>query len=447
MIKKILFALFLAISSLAFSQGTIIDEVVAVVGEDAILRSDIEGQFLRMQAEGYDYEGDLKCHILEQLLLNKLLVNQAKIDSITVNESALVSEVEATINYYIQNIGSKEKLEKYFNKPISQYKTELLEIKREQSLAQQMRSEISKKITVTPAQVRYHFRNMKKEDIPILPGQIEVEKIAKNPQIDQKEIDRVKEQLRSYQQRIKEGADFAMYAILYSEDPGSASRGGELGFKGKGELVPEFAEVAFSLRNKNKVSRIVETEYGYHIIQLIERRGNRVNCRHILLKPKISEDAKKKAKLQLDSIKMMIDDKKVDFETAAFYYSQDKETRTNGGLMANPSTGSSKFDLTELPPAVAKVVEKMSPGDVSEPFPMINEANGKLEYVIIKLKTKTDSHVANIDEDYVEIKNLYQQEKQEEYFENWVKERQRETYISIDKDWVDCDFESKGWIK
>lgn len=446
MLKKILIALFLGTATLAFSQG-VIDEVVAVVGEDAILLSEIEAQFLRMQAEGYDYEGDLKCHILEQLLLNKLLLHQAKIDSITVNESAIISEVDATINYYIQNIGSKEKLEEYFNKPIAQYKEELKAVKMEQSLAQQMRREISNKVTVTPAQVRYHYRSLKEEDLPILPGQIEVEKIMIQPKIEQEEIDRVKEKLRTYQQKVKDGTDFAMLAILYSEDEASKSHGGELGFMGKGQLVPEFAEVAFSLRDKKKVSRIVETEYGYHIIQLIERRGNRVNCRHILLKPRVTETAKQYAIERLDSIKMMVDDEKHDFETAAFYFSEDKDTRTNGGLMANIQTGSSKFELTELPAEIAKLVEKMNPGDISEPFSMINSTNGKLEYVIIKLKTKTDSHIANIEQDYVEIKNLYEQEKQEEYFQEWISERQKETYISISKDWEGCDFENDGWVK
>jgi peptidyl-prolyl cis-trans isomerase SurA len=446
MLNNIILTLFLSTSILAFSQNGVIDEVVAVVGEDAILLSEIEAQFLRMQAEGHSYEGDLKCNILEQLLLHKLLLNQAKIDSIIVNENSIISEVDATISHYIQQIGSKEKMEEYFNKPTAQIKEDLRVVKREQNLTQSMRREISNEITVTPAQVRYHFRNMKKSDLPILPGQIEVEQIVVEPKIDQEETDRIKEQLRGYQQRVQEGSDFSMLAILYSQDEGSARRGGELGFMGKGQLVPAFADVAFSLRDKNKVSRIVESEYGFHIIQLIERRGNRVNCRHILLKPKVSAEAKKVSVERLDSLSKMINNKEIDFNTAARLYSFDKDTRGNGGLLANGMTGSSKFELTQLPPEIAKKVENMKADEISKPFPTIN-SNGKEVYMIIRLKTKSDSHVANIDQDYVAIKDIYLQEKQESYMEEWIKEKQKEIYISIDEKWTKCDFENKGWVK
>lgn len=446
MLRNSIIALFICLTTISFAKGSVIDEVVAVVGEDAILLSEIEAQFLRMQAEGHSYEGDLKCNILEQLLLHKLLLNQAKIDSITVNEGSIISEVDATINHYIQQIGSKEKMEEYFNKPTAKLKEELRMVKREQSLTQSMQREISNEVIITPAQVRYHYRNLKKEDLPILPGQIEVQQIVVEPKIDQKEVDRIKEQLRTYQQKVKEGTNFSMLAILYSQDEGSARRGGELGFMGKGQLVPPYADVAFSLRDKNKVSRIVETEYGYHIIQLIERRGNRVNSRHILLKPRVSPEAKKEAASQLDSIALIIDEEKIDFNTAALYYSHDKDSRGNGGLLANPQTGSSKFELTQLPPEVAKKVETMEEGEISKPFPMIN-SQGKEVFTIVKLKSKTDNHVANIDQDYIAIKDLLLQERQEEYMKKWITEKQNEIYISIDEKWAKCDFENKGWVK
>lgn len=446
MFKTLIITLFLSVTVFSNAQKGIIDEVVAVVGEDAILLSEIEAQFLRMQAEGHSYEGDLKCTILEQLLLHKLLLNQARIDSITVNESAIISEVDATINHYIQQIGSKEKMEEYFNKSTTKIKEELRTVKQEQNLTQSMRRQISDEIKVTPAQVRYHYRNMKASELPILPGQIEVEQIMIEPRIEQEEIDRIKEELRTYQQKVREGTDFAMLAILYSKDEGSARRGGELGFMGKGQLVPEYADVAFSLRDKNKVSRIVESEYGYHIIQLIERRGNRVNSRHILLKPNVSKEAKAAAVARLDSISDQIKNEEISFNIAALYYSQDKDTRGNGGLLANPQTGSSKFELTQLPPEVAKMVEKMESGDISKPFSMIN-SSGKEVFVVIRLKTKTDSHVANIDQDYVAIKDIYLQEKQEAYMEQWIEDKQREIYISIDEEWAKCDFENKGWVK
>lgn len=447
MYKSFLVIFTLFFNTLLFAQGTVIDEVVAVVGDDAILRSEIEAEFLRLQAEGYDYEGDLKCSILERLLLHKLLINQAKVDSIEVNESAIISEVDMTINHYIQQIGSKEKLEEYFNKPLNNIKEDLRKVKREQNLTQSMRREISNEVAVTPAQVRYYYRNMDQKDLPVLPGQIEVEQIVIEPEIEQKEIERVKEQLRSYQQRVKEGSDFSMLAILYSQDKGSAARGGELGFMGKGQLVPAFADVAFSLRDKNKVSRIVESEYGYHIIQLVERRGNRVNCRHILLKPQVSENSKKKAIEKLDSIRSAIDAQKIEFNTAALYYSNDKDTRGNGGLMANPQTGSSKFELTQLPPEIARKVETMEAGEISEPFAMMDQSKGKEVFAMIRLKSKSDNHTANIEEDYIAIKDILLKKRQEEHMENWIKDRQKETYISIDDKWLKCEFESAGWVK
>ena len=444
---RIIVTLLIAFSINAYSQnGNIIDEIVAVVGEDAILHSEIEEQFLRMQADGHSFEGDLKCNILEQMLLHKLLLNQAKIDSITVNESAIITEVDATINHYIQQIGSKEKMEEYFNKSTIELKEDLRELKREQNLTQSMQQAISSEITVTPAQVRYYYNNLKKSDLPILPGQIEVELIVAEPEIEQKEIDRIKEQLRNYQQRIKDGSDFSMLAVLYSQDEGSARHGGELGFMGKGQLVPEFADVAFSLREKGKVSRIVESEYGFHIIQLIEQRGNRVNCRHILLKPQTSKESKLTAIEQLDSITDLINEEKIDFNSAARYYSDDENTRGNGGLLANPMTGSSRFELTQLPPEIAKVVENMKPNEISKPFAMINSQNKEV-IAIAKLKTKTESHVANIEEDYITIKDIFLEQEQSKHMKEWIAKRQSETYISIKEEWQNCDFQSEGWIK
>ena len=444
---RIIVALLIAFSINAYSQNdNIIDEIVAVVGEDAILHSEIEEQFLRMQADGHSFEGDLKCNILEQMLLHKLLLNQAKIDSITVNESAIITEVDATINHYIQQIGSKEKMEEYFNKSTIELKEDLRELKREQNLTQSMQQAISNEVTVTPAQVRYYYGNLKKSDLPMLPGQIEVELIVAEPEIEQKEIDRIKEQLRSYQQRVKDGSDFSMLAVLYSQDEGSARHGGELGFMGKGQLVPEFADIAFSLKEKGKVSRIVESEYGFHIIQLIEHRGNRVNCRHILLKPQTSTESKQAAIEQLDSITDLINEEKIDFNSAARYYSDDENTRGSGGLLANPMTGSSRFELTQLPPEIAKVVENMKPNEISKPFVMIN-SNNKEVIAIAKLKTKTESHVANIEEDYITIKDIYLEQEQAKHMKEWVKKRQSETYISIKEEWQNCEFQSEGWIK
>ncbi len=444
----------IAVSTLAFllclfgvkAQDNIVDEVIAVVGADAILKSDVEEMFYRMQAEGYDYEGDLKCKLLEDMLIQKLLLNQAILDSIEVSENTVMSQVEGRINYFISQIGSREKMEEYFNKNTFELKEYLRTVVREQMLTEQMKAKITEGITTTPAEVRYYYRNTNKDSIPTIPAEFEIQQIVLEPKIEQEEIDRVKDRLRDFQNRANNGEDFSLMCILYSEDVNSARRGGELGFMGKGMLVPEFADVAFNLRDPNKVSRIVETEYGYHIIQLIERRGTRVNCRHLLLKPKISQASREEAFVALDSIKQVISDGTLRYEEAALYYSMDKDTRSNGGLLANPSTGSSKFEISDpnLPPDIAKVAQGMKEGDISEPFSYINRS-GKEVVAIIRLKSKTDAHTANLKDDYQRLKEEFLMQKKEQKLTAWIKEKQLDTYISIDEKWKNCAFEYSGW--
>lgn len=430
----------------SYAQDNIIDEVVAVVGADAILKSDIEEMFYRMQAEGYNYEGDLKCKLLEDMLIQKLLLNQSKLDSLEVSENTVISQVEARINYFISQIGSREKMEEYFNKNTFELKEELRTVVREQMLTEQMKEKITEGITTTPAEVRLYYKSRGKDSIPTIPAEFEIQQLVLEPKIELEETERVKNQLREYQTRVNNGEDFSMLAILYSEDINSARRGGELGFMGKGMLVPEFADVAFNLRDPGKVSRIVETEYGYHILQLIERRGNRVNCRHILLKPKVSEKSKKDVFLALDSMLTIINDGTISFEEAALYYSADKDSRSNGGLIANPETGSSKFEISDpnLPPDVAKVAQNMKEGEISKAFSYINR-NGKEVMAIIKLKSKTPSHTANLKDDYQRLKEIVLAEKKAKRLKSWIAEKQRDTYISLDENWKKCDFEYAGW--
>lgn len=428
------------------AQDNVIDEVIAVVGADAILKSDVEEMFYRMQAEGYDYEGNLKCKLMEDMLIQKLLLNQSKLDSIEVSESVVMQQVEQRINYFISQIGSREKMEEYFNKNTFDLKEDLRTVVREQMLTEQMKSKITEGITTTPAEVRYFYKTTAKDSIPTIPAEFEIQQIVIEPKIEQEEIDRIKTQLRDYQTKANNGDDFSVFCLLYSEDVNSARRGGELGFMGKGMLVPEFADVAFNLRDPNKVSRIVETEYGYHIIQLIERRGSKVNCRHLLLKPKISNNAREEAFAALDSIATIIKDGTLTFEASALYYSSDKDTRSNGGLLANPSTGSSKFEISDpnLPPDIAKVAQNMQTNDISEPFSYINQ-NGQEVIAMIKIKSKTDAHTANLKDDYQRLKESFLVEKKQTRLEEWIKEKQRDTYISLDEDWKDCEFEYSGW--
>ncbi len=281
----------------------------------------------------------------------------------------------------------------------------------------------------------------------MVPTLYELNQIMLFPKVEQDEIDRVKKQLRGFQKEINEGRDFATIAVLYSEDPGSATRGGDLGWMTPSQLIPEFAAVAFNLTDKSKVSKIVETEYGYHIIQLIDRKGDRINVRHILLKPKISDEARKEALSRLDSIRSFITEGKISFVEAALRFSMDKDTRANGGVMVNPNTGNGKFEIGDIPPQMNKAIQGFNAGDISQPFKMIDERKGKETYRIVLLKGKSLPHRASLRNDYQLLKGMLENKKREETINSWIKEKQRTTYITIDEKWLNCDFEYNGWVK
>ena len=432
----------------AYAQDNVIDEVVWVVGDEAILKSDVEEERLRAQYEGYKFDGDPYCIIPEQLAIQKLFLHQAAIDSIEVTDSEVIQQVESTINSYIRSVGTREKLEEYFNKSMTQIREAMRENVREGLTVQRMKEELTSNIKTTPAEVRYYFSQLPEDSIPFIPTQVEVQIIVQEPKIPIEEIERVKAQLREYTDRINSGdTQFSTLALLYSEDPGSARRGGELGFMGKGQLLPEFANVAFNLTDPKKVSKIVETEYGFHIIQLIEKRGDRVNCRHILLKPKVSEKEQEAAIARLDSIADDIRNNKFTFESAATYLSQDKDTKNNHGLMQNPYDGTSKFEMQQLPQDVAKVVDKMNVGEISEPFIYTNESNGKEVCAIVKLKSKVEGHKANIRDDYQRLREMMVEKLKEEKLEQWIVEKQKTTYVRINDNLKNCDFKYPGWVK
>lgn len=445
-ISPFILSIFLSFQSLQ-AQNNVIDEVIAVVGDNAILKSDIEHQYEQALVEGANYAGDLKCHLFEQALISKLLLNQAKLDSIEVGENEVVNQVDQRINYFIQQIGDKEKLEEYFNKSLLQIKRDQMEMVRTQMLTQRMQQEITKDIKVTPADIRGYYRNLPKDSLPMVPTQYELQQIVLHPKVDQKEIDRVKAQLRDFQKQVSEGRDFATLAVLYSEDKGSATRGGELGWMPRSGLVPEFASVAFNLQDKNKVSKIVETEFGFHIIQLIDRKGERINCRHILIKPKVNEEARKEAQTSLDTIRGLIADGTMSFEEAALRFSMDKDSRTSGGQMVNPQTGTSKFEISQIPVEINKQLQSMKEGDMSESFFMLDERKGQETFRLIKLKRKSDPHKANLKEDYQLLQSMLENSMKQETLDKWIKAKQKETYITIDKNWVNCDFEYNNWVK
>ncbi len=432
----------------AAQESNVVDEVVWIVGDEAILKSQVEEQYRQMQYEGQRIDGDPYCVIPEQIALQKLFLHQAEIDSITVTDAQVFQTVEARLNSYIANIGSKEKLEEYFDKPMSVIREEMAETVREQGIVQQMRDHLVKDVKLTPAEVRRLYNEMPQDSLPFVPTQVEVQIITRNPEIPQQEIDNIKARLREFTERVNNGeSEFSTLAVLYSEDPGSARMGGELGFLGKGSLIPEFANVAFNLTDPTKVSKIVETEYGYHIIQLIEKRGDRINVRHILLKPKVSEMEKTNAIAQLDSIRIKMNTTDHTFEDAVPYISQDKDTRNNRGVMVNAMTRSSQFEMQALPQEIAKVVSTMQVNDISEPFVMINEKQGKEVVAMVKLTSRTEGHKANMKDDYQTIKALMENQKKEQIIKDWIVKKQSQIYINIKEDWRKGDFKYDGWIK
>lgn len=451
--KKLLFTLLLACSIVEVkAQDNVIDEVVWVVGDDAILRSDVESQRLYMLNSGEKLDGDPYCVIPEQMAIQKLYLNQAKIDSVEVPEAQVIQSVEQWMNFVINQIGSKEKVEEYFNKKMPQIKEERTETIREQQIVQEMQRKLVGEIKLTPSEVRKYFNELPQDSLPNIPSTVEVQIITMEPKIPMEEVDAIKSRLREFTEQVTSGErEFSALARLYSEDPESAKRGGELGFTGKALLAPEFANVAFNLNDPKRVSQIVQTEFGYHIIQLIEKRGDRINCRHILLKPKVSDSELTKTLAKMDTLYNDLQANKFSFEEAATFLSADKDTRNNRGLMVNQNyesanNGTPKFEMQELPQEVGKVVYEMKVGEISKPFTMINKSQKEV-VAIVKLKARTEAHKANLAEDYQALKAIVENKKKEELLNEWIKKQQKTTYVRISDGWKNCDFRYPGWIK
>lgn len=443
--------LFVLIASAVGAQNNVIDEVVWVVGDEAILKSDVENERLNAQYENRRFDGDPYCVIPEELAVQKLFLHQAEIDSVEVSDQEVLQRVEQRTSWLIDQFGSKEKLEEYYNKSYTQIREMLRDNIREGMRVQQMQQKIIGDIKLTPAEVRNYFSKLPKDSIPFVPTQVEVQIIELMPKISEKEIERVKAQLREYADRVNKGeTSFSILARFYSQDPGTAARGGEGGFTGRGELVLEFANVVFNLTDPKKVSKVFETEFGYHIAQLIEKRGDRVNYRHILLRPEVDKKDIDAALARLDSIGDDIRKAKFSFDDAATWLSQDKDTRNNHGLLANPQNSTSRFEMQQLASLisqdVAKVVEKMQIGEISKAFTMIN-SKGKEVCAIVKLKNRIDGHKATITEDYQRLKSMVTAKRSEEKIQKWIVEKQKNTYVRINPSWRNCDFKYPGWIK
>ena len=437
--------LMLALPSMAQQEGVIIDKVVAIVGRQIVMYSDIETQKMQVKAQNYALPEDIDCQILEQGMYQKLLVNQAIMDTVEVSEAQVTAETDRRINYYVAQIGSEEKLEEYYNKKMPELREDLLEIVKEQLTAQNMEDEVTRDVTVTPQEVRDCFKALPKDSLPIINTEFEIEQLSISPKIEEAEILRIKDRLREFKTRVANGESFSTLAVLYSEDPGSAMKGGELGFMSRNDLVPEFSAVAFNLV-PNEVSKVVKTEYGYHIIQLIERRGERMNCRHILLKPQVSANEKKNAIMRLDTIRQKIVNKEITFKEACWMFSDDEDTRLNGGVMINPYTGTSLFEAEQLDPKVANAIRNLEVGEISKPFETEDD-QGNTVCKIVLLRSKTKPHKANLSQDYQRIQNLAIERKKGEVLEEWITNTIENTYIKIDDDFKKCKFRNKEWIK
>ncbi len=428
------------------AQDKVVDQIVAVVGSNPILKSDIETQAIQMQAQGVTTQGDAKCEILEQLLEQKLLLAEAELDTlIIVTDNQINQQMDRRMSYFIENIGSEKEVEKYFNKSIMQLKAEMSETIKEQLKTEQMQAKIIEKVTATPSEVRQFFRQLPAKDIPEIGSQLEYAQITVLPAITEKEDLEVKAKLRDFKKRVENGDNFATLAIMYSEDPGSARNGGEMDYMGRAMLDQAFATEAFNLK-PNQVSKVVKSEFGYHIIQLIDRKGEKIKCRHILLKPRVDPLELERAKNKIDSIADFIRKGKMTWEQASYLYSSDKSTRNNGGLVTSQQTGSSKFAMDELDPDVSKVITAMNIGETSSPFLSVDDKQRQV-YKIIKLINKTTPHKANLQEDYQQISEMFLAKKKEDVYRKWIAKQQAKTYIRIDDTYANCNFKLKSWKK
>ena len=417
-----------------------------MVGDEPIFKSDIEEQYVQMQYERQSIDGNPYCVIPEQMAIDKLFLHQAKIDTVDVQSSSVMREVDSRVNYFIANLGSKEKVEEYFHTTMPQLREKLADMFHDQYSIQEVQRNLTKNVKATPADVRKYYTALPKDSLPYIPLQVEVQIVSINPVIPQQEIDEVKSRLREYAQRITNGeTEFSTMAILYSEDQSTAVYGGETGFQSRSMLLPEYATAAFNLNDKKKVSNIVETDDGFHIIQLIEKRGDRINTRHILLRPKVSDKDLTAAIQILDSVKNDISDGKMTFELAAQYISQDKDSHNNNGIMLNEKTHSNRFEMADLPAEVGKIVDKMEVGDISQPFVMVNPKTRREQVAIVKLAKRIPGHKADLAEDYQTLKGMYEAHKKAQIIDDWVKEKQRTTYVYIEDNWRNCDFKY-NWL-
>jgi peptidyl-prolyl cis-trans isomerase SurA len=420
-----------------------VDGVVGVVGKNQILYSDIEDQYMQLEAQGVKPLPS-KCQLLEEILSQKLLVNQAEVDSIKIEDGEVEQELQQRITYFINQIGSEEKLVAYFGKSILEIKVDMTDAVRDQILMQRMRAQITNDANITPTEVKEFYKNIPSDSIPNIDAEVEINQIFIYPSSSQEAIYDVKEKLLGLRERIVKGENFATLAVLYSED-GSAIKGGDIGWASKSDLDPAYAKAAFALK-EGQVSKIIETSFGYHIIQLLDRTEDRIHTRHIIMKPKISFEAKGKAESRLDSIIQLIRIDTLTFEKAAIFFSMDEDTRMSGGAKLNPALGNTKFKLSDFETKEYYIIHDLKVGEMSEPFESTDE-KGKVVFKCIWLRSKTEPHKANLKQDFELIKQMALQKKQVEIVDSWLAEKIKNTYIEINDPFKDCSFRLKEWSK
>lgn len=436
----------LFIATCATAQDNVVDKIVAVVGEQIVLKSDVESGLLHLQQAQGNFTNtlNLRDEVFEQKLIQKLLLAQAEVDSVTTTDDEVEAQLNARIEYMLQQVGTQEQLERFFGKPMQAIKDELRPMTRDAIITERMQAQIVQDVRVTPSEVRAFYKTLNQDSLPDIPAKYEIQQIVVKPKVTDVEKERVRTRLREFRDQIQSGAQsFTTLAVLYSEDEGSAARGGELGYITKNDVVPEFAEEAFSLK-PGRLSKIVETEYGFHLIQCIDRQGDRINVRHILLRPQIAEEERQEAIHALDSITYFIKEEGLTFEDAALYFSADKQTRRNGGLLVDENMDS-RLSRDKIRDAMAIEVAKLKVGDISEPF--MDNSMGSEEYKIIKIKAYHPQHKANLEDDWSSFEEMLRQQKQQEVFLKWIKEKQESTYIHIDEAYKNMNFRYEGWIK
>ncbi len=431
--------------SISVNSQQIVDQVMGIVGNKIILKSDIEKQYIQMQAQGVTNAEDARCEIFDQIILQKLLLNQAAIDSVTVTEGQVEGELDRRMRFYIRQIGSEAKLEEYFHTTIRQLKSDFRELIQDQLLVQTMQSKITKDVVVSPSDVREFFQSINPDSVPYIDAELEIGQIVRKPLVSYEERMEIRNQMEEYRKKIIAGeADFAVYAALYSQDPESAKKGGELGFFERGSMVPEFESAAFNLK-AGDVSPVIETKFGFHILQLIERRGEQINVKHILLQPKISEQSIQKSFLFLDSLSKQISMGTISFDEAAQKFSDDEDTKNNGGLIINPETNTAKLSPDKIDRLLFFQVDSMSLNKVSAPLAMTT-SEGKAAYRLVMVKSRSKPHKANLKDDYQKVQEVALSEKQAKALNDWIKKKQKSIYININPEYSYCTI-LKHWAK